>query len=152
MEPTDESALGRIGGWLESRRPRKKPSPGLSELLPGVGTRRGPLPGTGRPMRSELKVRDTESRGESGRLWFLDVAPATSSAHWRRSASVDSSLLAVRCFSRSVLACSRAVSVDLCWVLRVASCSRQLSSSCCAVASAGLMSCSSSSRRLQRLA
>lgn len=64
----EDKALGRMGGCPESLRPKKKPSLPLSVALPGVGTLRG-LPGRGRPpTRSELKVRGTESKGESGRL------------------------------------------------------------------------------------
>ncbi|PNY23405.1 Recognition complex subunit 1 [Tolypocladium capitatum] len=149
---TGEAMLSRAGGWLERRRIGDRTSAGLSGMLPEVGVRLG-LPGTGRPVKSEPNVRDTDGNGESGRLWWpLDVAPATSSTHCRRSASTGSSLLDGRRvpFSRSARACSRASSVALDEALRAASWSRQASSSCRTVPSAGWASDSSSSRCLRR--
>ena len=142
-----DRALERLGGWLDIRR---RPSAGLSGMLP-TGVRRDDRWNP----NSELNVRLIDSKGESGRsglLWFLDDRPGISSRHWRLSGSWKSRAAARCCLSRSARACSSAVSVALDVVRSSAICSRQDSSSCLAAARSGCRSCSSSSRRRQRLA
>jgi hypothetical protein len=84
--------------------------------------------GTDNPTASELNVRGTESNGDSGRLWFRDVAPATSSTHCRPDSAVKALLAARFSLSRSVRVCSSAVSVAFVDFWRAANSSRQASS------------------------
>lgn len=128
--------------------------PGLSLAMGGWPERRRPGKGRLRPIMSELKVRGTESMGESGRLGaFLVAELGKSSAHSRCSDSrAVFSLLAVRrSFSRSARASSSADSADLAAERNEATSSCALSRSCCDLASVGLTSSSSSSKFLARV-
>lgn len=85
--------------------------------------------GTDNETASELKVRGTESNGDSGRLWVRDdAAPATSSIHCRPDSAVKALLEACFSLSSSVRVCSRAVSVAFEDFWRAAISSRQDSS------------------------
>lgn len=142
---------GRGGAGPE---PEWEPPPALSLASGGWPDRRRPGKGRLRPIKSELKVRGTESMGESGRLGvFLIAEPGNSSAHSRCSDSraVFSLLAERRSFSRSARASSSADSADLAAERNEATSSYALSRSCCDLTSAGWMSSSSSSKFLARV-
>lgn len=146
---------GRGGGGAAPE-PECEPPPPLALSLASGGWPERRRPGKGRlmPIMSELKVRGTESMGESGRLGvFLIAEPGKSSAHSRCSDSraVFSLLAERRSFSRSARASSSADSADLTAERNEAASSYALSRSCCDLTSAGWMSSSSSSKFLARV-
>lgn len=153
LESAGDRALGRPGGWLDRRRPIEMPSAGLSGLLPDTGVRRA-LAGIWKPKTSALSVRETDSNGESGRLWLRASGAGISSPHGWRSYSPGPSFAVElpRRFSASACAWLNAASVLLREVRRVLISSLHVSSSCLAIASEGWRSWRSSSSRRQRLA